>query len=352
MSLLALIGLAVLAGLLGAGLAGVTITVFLHRGITHGSHRMKPSVYAAGRWLTYFTVYMRHWEWRRIHRKHHLYTDTWIDEIRHDPHSPIIITEREGIDGYRRVSWHMAAIFHAEAKLPDIRDGTYDIPQLDRPLDSLDRRVFDHPVRGAVVTGLVYAGLFAAFAPLVLGVARTAPWELACAVAGVAALGVHIWVLLRFGGADQLRLPPRQGLDRGGGLRKEREIALVSHLRGGRAPDPPPLPAVRADQQALGPRLARHRRVAVARAHRGRRRPRNRARRRVGWSAGPPPRAAEGLHPAGGGVTSERRRVGVAGAVGEFDTSTGTSAHAAAAIGWLRDAIASSLVFMADGSPV
>jgi stearoyl-CoA desaturase (delta-9 desaturase) len=171
MSLLALIGLAVLAGLLGAGVAGVTLTVFLHRGITHGSHRMKPSVYAAGRWFTYLTIYMRHWEWRRVHRKHHLYTDTWIDEIRHDPHSPIVISEREGINGYRRVSWHMAAIFHAEAKLPDIRDSTYDIPQLDRPLDALDRRILDHPVR-----------------------------ELACAVAGIAALGVHIWVLLRFGG--------------------------------------------------------------------------------------------------------------------------------------------------------
>ena len=143
MSLLALIGLALAAGLIGAGLAGLTITVFLHRGITHGSHRMKPSVYAAGRWLTYFTVFMRHWEWRRIHRKHHLYTDTWIDEIRHDPHSPIVITQREGIDGYRRVSWHMAAIFHAEARLPDIQDGTYDNPQA-RPTRSttLDRRVF------------------------------------------------------------------------------------------------------------------------------------------------------------------------------------------------------------------
>ena len=200
MSLLALIGLAVLAGLLGAGVAGVTLTVFLHRGITHGSHRMKPSVYAAGRWFTYLTVYMRHWEWRRVHRKHHLYTDTWIDEIRHDPHSPIVISEREGINGYRRVSWHMAAIFHAEAKLPDIRDGTYDIPQLDRPLDALDRRILDHPVRGAVVAGLAYAALFAGVAPLVLGVARTPSWELACAVAGIAALGVHIWVLLRFGG--------------------------------------------------------------------------------------------------------------------------------------------------------
>ena len=201
MSLLALIGLALAAGLLGAGLAGLTITVFLHRGITHGSHRMKPSVYAAGRWLTYFTVFMRHWEWRRIHRKHHLYTDTWIDEIRHDPHSPIVITQREGIDGYRRVSWHMAAIFHAEARLPDIQDGTYDNPKFDRPLDNLDRRVFSKPVRGAVVTGLVYAALFAVFAPAVLGFARTPVWELACVVADVAALGVHIWVLLRFGGA-------------------------------------------------------------------------------------------------------------------------------------------------------
>jgi fatty-acid desaturase len=199
-SLLELVGLAVFAGLLGAGLAGVTITVFLHRGVTHGSHRMKPSVYAVGRWLTYFTVYMRHWQWRRIHRKHHLYTDVWIDELRHDPHSPIIITQRQGIDGFRRVSWHMAAIFHAEAKLADVQDDTYDNPQLDRPLDSLDHRVFDHPVRGAVTAGVAYAALFALVAPLVLGVARTPQWELGCAVAGVAALGVHIATVLRFGG--------------------------------------------------------------------------------------------------------------------------------------------------------
>jgi len=200
-TVLALLGLTVLAGLIGAGIAGVTITVFLHRGITHGSHRMKRPVYEVGRWLTYLSVFMRHWEWRRIHRKHHLYTDVWLDEIRHDPHSPVVISEREGINGYRRVSWHMAAIFHDEAKLPDVRDGTYDDPALDRPFDRLDHRIFDRPVVGAVITGVAYAVVFALVAPLVLGVARTPAWELLCAVAGALALGVHIAVVLRFGGA-------------------------------------------------------------------------------------------------------------------------------------------------------
>ena len=198
--ILALFGLAVTAGLFGAGFAGVTITVFLHRGATHGAHRMSRPLYEFGRWMTYLTVYMRHWEWRRIHRKHHMYPDIWIDEIRHDPHSPIVITEREGIDGYRRVSWHMAAIFHKEAQCPDIRDGTYDL-DTDRPLDRLDMAIFDRPVFGAIVAGVVYAAVFAAVAPLVLGLSYTPVWEFVCAVVGVLSLGVHIGVMLRFGGA-------------------------------------------------------------------------------------------------------------------------------------------------------
>src|SRR5487761_2327403 len=104
MRLLSLSGLVVLAGLLGAGLAGITITVFLHRGATHGAIKMSRPVYEIGRWMAYLTVFIRHWEWRRIHRKHHTYTDTWIDEIRHDPHSPVVISAREGIDGFRHVS--------------------------------------------------------------------------------------------------------------------------------------------------------------------------------------------------------------------------------------------------------
>ena len=156
MNLLALVGLTILAGLIGAGFAGVTITVFLHRGATHGALRMSGIVYQVGRLMTFVVVFMRHWEWRRIHRKHHMYTDVWVDEVRHDPHSPVIISEREGVDGYRRVSWHMAAIFHQEAQCPDIRDGTYDY-ETDRPLDALDHRVFDKPIAGAVLMGALYA---------------------------------------------------------------------------------------------------------------------------------------------------------------------------------------------------
>jgi fatty-acid desaturase len=130
--LLELAGLTVLVGFIGAGLAGITITVVLHRGLTHSAIRMSRPLYEIGRWMTWFTTFMRHWDWRRVHRKHHVYTDVWIDEVRHDPHSPVIISQREGIDGFRRVSWHMAAIFHAEAQAPDIGDGTYDTPA-DRP---------------------------------------------------------------------------------------------------------------------------------------------------------------------------------------------------------------------------
>jgi stearoyl-CoA desaturase (delta-9 desaturase) len=195
-----LLGLTVLAGLIGAGLSGVTITVFLHRGITHGSIRMSRPVYEVGRWMAWFTTFMRHWEWRNVHRKHHLYTDQWIDEIRHDPHSPIVISEREQIDGFRRVSWHMAALFHAEAKLADIRDETYALA-IDRPLDRLDRALFDRPVLGATLSGVVYATLFGLFAPGLTGLHRSVGVELVCVVAGVLALGVHILVMLRFGGA-------------------------------------------------------------------------------------------------------------------------------------------------------
>jgi stearoyl-CoA desaturase (delta-9 desaturase) len=192
--------LILLVGFVGAGLAGVTITVYLHRGLTHGAIRVSRPLHEVGRWATWLTTFMRHWEWRRVHRKHHMYTDVWIDDVRHDPHSPVIISEREQIDGFRRVSWHMAAIFHAEAKLPDIRDQTYELPS-DRPLDRLDRVVFDRPVVGAVCTGLIYAVGFAVLAPPILGEHRTIWLELLCLVAGALALGVHIALVLRFGGA-------------------------------------------------------------------------------------------------------------------------------------------------------
>jgi stearoyl-CoA desaturase (delta-9 desaturase) len=200
MKIFDLFGLAVLTGLFGAGLAGVTITVFLHRGATHGALRLSRPLYEFGRWMTFLTVFMRHWEWRRIHRKHHAYVDVWIDEVRHDPHSPVVISEREGIDGFRRVSWHMAAIFHAEAQITDIRDGTYDV-ESDRALDRLDYTVFNRPTVGAIIAAVGYAFFFAAAIPTVLGVPRTAAWETACVIGGLISLGVHIGVMLRFGGA-------------------------------------------------------------------------------------------------------------------------------------------------------
>lgn len=195
-----LIVLTVAVGLVGAGIAGLTVTVFLHRGLTHGAITMSAPLYQVGRWLTWSTTFMRHWEWRLVHRKHHTYTDVWIDEVHHDPHSPILIASQTGRDGFRRVAWHMAAIFHAEAKCPDIHDGTYELPS-DRPLDRLDRAVFDRPVVGAVVTGLVYAAAFAWLVPWLSGSARTVGFEAACVAGGAVALAIHISVLLRFGGA-------------------------------------------------------------------------------------------------------------------------------------------------------
>ena len=190
----------IVVGFVGAGVAGITITVFLHRGLTHSAIRVSGPLYTAGRWFTWLSVFMRHWEWRRIHRKHHLYTDLWLDDVRHDPHSPLVIAEREGIDGFRRVSWHMAAIFHTEAQVSDIRDDTYEVDG-DRPLDRLDRAVFSHPVIGAVVTGLLYSGIFALGVPPLAGAQRTLLLEALCVVGGVVALGIHIVLVLRFGGA-------------------------------------------------------------------------------------------------------------------------------------------------------
>jgi prolyl-tRNA editing enzyme YbaK/EbsC (Cys-tRNA(Pro) deacylase) len=56
--------------------------------------------------------------------------------------------------------------------------------------------------------------------------------------------------------------------------------------------------------------------------------------------------------PASGGVGATLRAAGFAGEVREFDASTRTAAHAAAALGCPLGAIANSLVFMADGAPV
>jgi len=188
------------AGFIGAGLSGITVTVFLHRGLTHGAIRVSRPLYEVGRWMTWLTVFMRHWEWKLVHRKHHVYTDVWLDDVRHDPHSPIVIGEREGVDGYRKVAWHMASIFHTEARCADILDGTYELPS-DRPRDALDRAVFNRPVVGAVVTGVLYALAFAVFLPAVVGHSRSWWFELACLAAGALSLGVHIALLLRFSGA-------------------------------------------------------------------------------------------------------------------------------------------------------
>ncbi|MCU4182875.1 fatty acid desaturase [Acidiferrimicrobium sp. IK] len=198
--MLLLIVSVVLVGFVGAGLAGITITVFLHRGLTHGAITLPGPVYSFGRWMTWSTTFMRHWEWRRVHRKHHLYVDTWIDDVRHDPHSPIVISQREGINGFRRVAWHMAGIFHAEARLPDVVDGTYELPT-DRPLDRLDMTLFNRPVLGAVTAGVVYAVGLAVLVPLILGRHRSAGFEALCLLGGVVALAVHIGLVLRFGGA-------------------------------------------------------------------------------------------------------------------------------------------------------
>ena len=197
--MLLLAGLTVAAGLFGAGLSGVTITVFLHRGITHGSIRMSRPAYEIGRWMAWFTTFIRHWEWRRIHRKHHLYTDIWIDEIRHDPHSPIQIARTRAINGFRRVAWHMATIFHTEAKLPESRFHLRTSwrsaarPARPRALRPTSRRSDAHRRDLHRRSSRFCAGI--------IGLNRSVGVEFACVVAGVLALGIHISVMLRFGGA-------------------------------------------------------------------------------------------------------------------------------------------------------
>ncbi len=227
MTVLALTGCAIFAGLVGAGLAGVTITVFLHRGLTHGAYRVSRPIYDVGRLMTFLTVFMRHWEWRLVHRKHHLYSDLWIDDVRHDPHSPILISERQGIDGFRRVAWHMAAIFHAAARSRDIRDGTYELAG-DRALDWFDRYGFNRPVVGAMLTGTAYATAFALGAPDLLGLGRTPGSELLCVAGGLLALGVHVTVMLRFGGAINSDCHRGEEFVEGAGYAKN--VGLLSFL--------------------------------------------------------------------------------------------------------------------------
>ena len=242
---------------------------------------------------------------------------------RRDPPRPALADRHHPAPGdrrFRRVSWHMAAIFHAEASSPtsvtapmtsrsstDLSTrstaglrpsrpgGCHHGPRLRRALRRLRTA---RPRRGA------HTGVGARLRRR----RRRRPRR---AHLGAAALRRR----------DQLRLPPRQGLGRGRGVREEREIAVVPHLRRGRAPDPPPLPAVRPDQHPLGPRLARDRRSAVARPHRGGRRPRDRARGPPASSASPAPGGArERAQPAGGGVTEELRAAGFAGEVRDFGT--------------------------------
>jgi stearoyl-CoA desaturase (delta-9 desaturase) len=120
------VGLIVLIALALTQVAVIATSIYLHRGLAHGSLAIHPITGLFFRGLLWLTTGQRRQEWVAVHRKHHAFTDR-----EGDPHSPRVL-------GFWRVQLLNVYYYIREAKNPDtIRRFAPDIQA-----DWLDRRVF------------------------------------------------------------------------------------------------------------------------------------------------------------------------------------------------------------------
>jgi stearoyl-CoA desaturase (Delta-9 desaturase) len=120
------VGLIVLIALALTQVAVIATSIYLHRGLAHGSLAIHPITGLFFRGLLWLTTGQRRQEWVAVHRKHHAFTDR-----EGDPHSPRLL-------GFWRVQLLNVYYYIREAKNPDtIRRFAPDIQA-----DWLDRRVF------------------------------------------------------------------------------------------------------------------------------------------------------------------------------------------------------------------
>jgi stearoyl-CoA desaturase (Delta-9 desaturase) len=120
------VGLIVLIALALTQVAVIATSIYLHRGLAHGSLAIHPITGLFFRGLLWLTTGQRRQEWVAVHRKHHAFTDR-----EGDPHSPRLL-------GFWRVQLLNVYYYIREAKNPDtLRRFAPDIQA-----DWLDRRVF------------------------------------------------------------------------------------------------------------------------------------------------------------------------------------------------------------------
>jgi stearoyl-CoA desaturase (Delta-9 desaturase) len=119
-------------------------SVYLHRGLNHGSLQFSRSIEFVWRMVLWITTTQKREQWVAVHRKHHTFTDK-----EGDPHSPRLM-------GFWRVQFLNALYYSREASDPEtVRRFAPDIRE-----DWLERHVFSHTFVGPVL-GL--AGLFVLF---------------------------------------------------------------------------------------------------------------------------------------------------------------------------------------------
>ena len=127
-----------------------TVSLYLHRGLTHAGlefTRLGRGVFRTTTWLLIGTTPRK---WIAVHRKHHRFADTG-----EDPHSPHNF-ERFGV---ARIFFGMALEYNRSVRTPD------EVQRYapDYEPDGFDRLVFSH---GPIGLALFYALVTVAFGPL------------------------------------------------------------------------------------------------------------------------------------------------------------------------------------------
>jgi stearoyl-CoA desaturase (delta-9 desaturase) len=147
-------------------IAIIATSVYLHRGLAHGSLVIHPIAAAIGRTVLWLTTGQCRREWVAVHRRHHAFTDR-----EGDPHSPQLL-------GFWRVQLLNAYYYAREARKPrTLRTFAPDLVG-----DGWDRHLFSRGWLGlglgiALLCGLLglWAGLLAALVHAVLYVGVLAP---------------------------------------------------------------------------------------------------------------------------------------------------------------------------------
>jgi len=221
-------------------------------GSPHGSHRMKPSVYAAGRWFTYLTIYMAPLgvaagppQAPPLHRH--------VD--RRNPPRPALADRHFRARGDQRLPARVLAHggdLPRRAKLPDIRDSTYDIPSSTGLSTPSTAGSSTTPSGGPSSRASPTRRSSPASRPSSSAWRARPRGARLCRRRHRRPRRAHLGAACAFGGVINSDCHRGKVWVDGAGYAIKRETAVFPHLRRGRAPNPPPLPAVRPGSAPAG----------------------------------------------------------------------------------------------------